>query len=67
MFVSEGPLDKKWALVRVMARCRIGGKPLPEPKLTRVTDAYMRHQGEMNYLNHTLYNTNIGNKALFLR
>ena len=45
MFVSEGPLDKKWALVRVMARCRIGGKPLPEPILTRVTDAFMRHQG----------------------
>ena len=28
-----------------MAWRRIGDKPLPEPMLTRFTDAYMRHSG----------------------
>ena len=31
-----------------MASRQIGEKPLPEPMLTRFTDAYMRHYGEMN-------------------
>ena len=47
-FVSKGSIDNKSALVQVMAGCRAGGKPLPEPVLTHFTDAYMRHQGEMS-------------------
>ena len=31
-----------------MAWRRIGDKPLSEPMLTGVTDAYMRHKGEMS-------------------
>ena len=31
-----------------MARCRIGDKPLFKPMLTRFTDAYTRHEGEMD-------------------
>ena len=38
-----GPIDNKSALVEEMA-CRLfGAKPLPEPKLTQFTYAYMRH------------------------
>ena len=42
-FIPKGPIDNKAALVKVMAWCRIGDKPLPEPTLTQITDAYMRH------------------------
>ena len=28
---SKDPIDKKSALVQIMAWCRIGDKPLPEP------------------------------------
>ena len=42
-FVPKGPIDNKSALVQVMAWCRTGDKPLPEPMLTKFTDAYMRH------------------------
>ena len=42
-YVSRRPIDKKPALVQVMAWCRTGHKPLPEPMLTKFTDAYMRH------------------------
>ena len=42
-FVPEGPIDSKRALVQVMAWCRTGDKPLPEPMLTQFTDAYMWH------------------------
>ena len=31
-----------------MAWHRKGGKPLSEPILTELTDAYMRHKDEMN-------------------
>ena len=37
------PIDIKSALVRVMAWHLPGHKPLPEPMLTKFTDAYMRH------------------------
>ena len=44
----EGPMDNNTALVWIMAWRRIGDKPLSEPTmLTRFTDSYMRHQGEM--------------------
>ena len=42
-FVPKGPIDNKLALVQVMAWCRIGDKPLPEPMLSQYTDANMRH------------------------
>ena len=42
-FVPKGPIENKSALVQVMVWRRIGDKPLPEPKLTQITDAYMRH------------------------
>ena len=42
-FVPTGPIDSKPALVPVMAWRRTGDKPLPEPMLTQLTDAYTRH------------------------
>ena len=42
-FVSKSPIENKPALSQVMAWRRTGDKPLPEPMLTRFTDAYMRH------------------------
>ena len=46
--VPKGPIDNKSALVQAMA-CRLtGDKPLPEPTLTQLADAYMRHYGEMS-------------------
>ena len=44
-FVPKGPIDNKSASVQVMAWCRTGEKPLPEPMLTQFTDAYMGHLG----------------------
>ena len=46
--VLKGPIDNKPALVQVMAWCRTGDKPLPEPMLTQFSDAYRRHQGKMS-------------------
>ena len=48
MFVPVGLIDNKWALVQVMACRRSGDKPLSGPMLTQLTDAYMRHLGEMS-------------------
>ena len=42
-FVPRSPTDNKPALVQVMAWRRTGDKPLPEPMITQLTDAYMRH------------------------
>ena len=42
-FVLEGTIDNNSASVQVMAGRRAGNKPLPEPMLSQVTDAYMRH------------------------
>ena len=42
-FHSRIPIDNKPALVRVMAWQRTGDKPIPEPMLTQLTDAYTRH------------------------
>ena len=41
-FVPRSPTDNKPALVQVMAWCRIGDKPLPEPMMDQFTDAYLR-------------------------
>ena len=42
-FVPRSPIDNKPTLVQVMACCRIGDKPLPEPMMAQFTDTYMRH------------------------
>ena len=42
-FVAKGPIDNIPALVQIMAWRRIGAKPLSEPMLTRIIDAFMRH------------------------
>ena len=42
-FVPKSPIDNMAAMVQVMAWCRIGNKPLPEPMLTQFTDTYIRH------------------------
>ena len=42
-FVSNGPIDNKAALVQVMAWRRTDDKPLSEPMLTQLTDAYVQH------------------------
>ena len=47
-FVPLGPVDNKSTLVQVMAWCRVGDKPLPEPRLTLFTDTYMQHSREMS-------------------
>ena len=41
--ILMSPIHNKLALVQVMAWRRTGDKPLPEPMMTRFTDAYMRH------------------------
>ena len=47
-FAPRSPIDNKPALVQAMAWRRTGDKLLPEPVMTQFTDAYMRHQGEIN-------------------
>ena len=42
-FVPKGWTDNKSALVQVMACCQIRSKPLPEPMLTKISDAIL-HQ-----------------------
>ena len=42
-YVPMSPIDNKSALVQVMAWRRTGDKPLPEPMMTQITDAYMWH------------------------
>ena len=42
-FVLKGPMDNSLACIWIMAWRRIGDKPLSEPMLTQVTDAYMWH------------------------
>ena len=47
-FVPKGQIDNNPPLVQIIAWCRMGDKPLFEPMLTRFTDAYMRHKGEIS-------------------
>ena len=46
--VPKGPIDIKSVFVQVMAWRRPGDKSLPEPRLTHLTDAYMRNLGVMS-------------------
>ena len=41
--VPKGLIDNKSALFHAMAWCRTGDGSLTEPKVTKFTDAYMRH------------------------
>ena len=45
-FVPRSPIDSKPALVYVMAWRLSGDKPLPEPMLTQLTDAYAALGGD---------------------
>ena len=47
-FVPEGLIDNNPAFVQIRVWRWIGDKPLSEPMLTRFTDAYMQHQGDMS-------------------
>ena len=47
-FVPKGPIDNNQPLVQLMGWRQIGDKPLSESVLTWLTDAYMRHKGEMS-------------------
>ena len=42
-FVPKGTIDNDLALVKMMARRRIGDKPLSEQLLIQFADAYMQH------------------------
>ena len=42
-FVPKGSINNIPALVQIMAWCRPGDEPLPEPMRTQFADAYMRH------------------------
>ena len=42
-FVPRSPIDKKPALIQVMAWRRVGDKSLPESMMAQFIDAYMRH------------------------
>ena len=44
-FVLRSPTDNEPALIQVMAW---HDRPLSEPMLTQLTDAYMRHKGEVS-------------------
>ena len=57
-FVPKGPIDNnKSAMVQIMAWCRTGNKPLPEPMLIQFTNAYMRHKGEMSWSHSYLHSS----------
>ena len=43
-------IDNKSSMVRVMAWCRTGDKPLPESMLTQFIGASMYHRSSMSYL-----------------
>ena len=47
-YVPRSQIDKKLALVQVIACCRTGNKPLPEPMMTQFNGSYMRPQGLMS-------------------
>ena len=46
--IPKGPTYNNSVLVQVIICRRTCDKPLPEPMLTQIVDAYTRHYGEMN-------------------
>ena len=42
-FIAKGPIDNTSELVEVMAWHQTGNQPLPQPMMTKYTDAYVRH------------------------
>ena len=46
-FVNKGQINNIPALVQIMAWRRPGGKPLSEPMMAQLTEAYMRHAASM--------------------
>ena len=42
-FVPKASIENKAVLVQVMAWRRTGDRPLPEPKLIQIIDAYIQH------------------------
>ena len=47
-FIAKGPIKYIPALVQIKAWCRTGDKPLPEPIMAYVADAYMRHSASIS-------------------
>ena len=47
-FVPKGPIHNKSALVQVMAWHQTGDKPLPEPRMTQLTDSMWRQWATMS-------------------
>ena len=47
-YVPWGLIDNIAALIQIMARCRIGDKPLSGAMLVCFTNAYMRHSASMS-------------------
>ena len=48
-FVPKGSVNNIPSLFQLMAWCRPGNKPLSEPMLAWVTDAYMLHSASMSW------------------
>ena len=46
--IQKSPVDNELELVQVMVWRWTGDKPLPEPMMTQLSDAYIRLQGEMS-------------------
>ena len=65
-FVLEGHIDRKSALVEVMAWHWAGKKTLPEPMLTQFTDTYMQYK-KGDVLNQTDLQISIVNPSLYGR
>ena len=47
-FIHNGLINNILALVKIMAWRGIGDKPLSEPMMDQVSDAYMRHSASMS-------------------
>ena len=47
-FVLNGRMNDIAALVQIMAWRRLGTKPLSEPMMAKLTDAYMRHSASVS-------------------
>ena len=60
----KGPIDNKSALVQALAWRRTGDKPLPEPRLTYLTDAYMWHSGEIGLTPYLVTSIDLAVKRL---